>query len=123
MIPFDSLELIWNGEIIASEAPGAGLPARASLRHKWTPQESGWLAARCKGDALVPARPAPQRVFAHSAPLIVLKDGQSQRARPEAVHALSAELKRLSHWAAASHLTRVAHVVEEARTVLAKKLP
>jgi hypothetical protein len=122
MVPFEHLELVCNGAVIASATPSAGLPVGALLRHQWRPRESGWLAARCRGATLLPSRPAPQRVFAHSAPLALIKDGRPDWVKPDAVRRFDAELERMSRWAGPSGLTRLVRVLENARGVLVKKL-
>ena len=117
LTPFDQLELLWNGDVIASARPNGALPCRAMVELDFTPKENGWLAARCRGDALIPSRPAPQRVFAHSSAVAI---GQSGNAL--AIRSLAAELDGFLEYAKKRGAGRLIHIVEEARTVLLQKL-
>jgi hypothetical protein len=51
------------------------------------------------------------------------KDATPARAKPETVHRLLAELDNLYCYAESNRNGRLCHIVDEARTVLAKKLP
>ncbi len=70
--PMDVLELIVNGEVIASaRASEAG--RHAALRHQLTSTESCWMALRARG----PAHPLvlDSEVFAHTSAIYVTVDG------------------------------------------------
>jgi hypothetical protein len=120
---FDQLELLWNGSVIAAAVPTITDVCRASIEFEHSRQESGWLAARCWGLALLPGKPAAQRVFAHSTAVMFAKDATPARAKAETVHRLLAELDNLYCYAESNRNGRLCHIVDEARTVLAKKLP
>lgn len=122
LTPFDRLELLWNGKVIAAAKPEFTNAYEATLGREIMPRESGWLAVRCLGETLVPSRPAPQRVFAHSSALAIRQEGSADWARPDAVRSLLAELENLARYAQGKQFSRLCHIVEEARAILAKKL-
>jgi hypothetical protein len=82
-------------------------------------ERSGWLAVRCRGKT-------PQRVFAHTSPVVVRVEGSSGWAKPAAVRSLLGELDAMLGWARmrreAQDRERFCHVFEEARSILANKL-
>ncbi len=50
-LPFDTLELLWNGDVIAATKPTNETPSRAELVWQHRPDKHGWLALRCRGQA------------------------------------------------------------------------
>lgn len=72
MSPFDRLEIVVNGEVVAT-APAAGDPAVASIETDVVLSQSGWLAARCSGkqDASLEAHTSPVYVEVAAAPFPV----------------------------------------------------
>ncbi len=122
LTPVEHLELLWNGNVVERVQPALASPYHAEIRRSFSPKASGWLAVRCVGQALLPSRPAPQRVFAHSSPVAIHKVDKPGWSKPEAVRSLLGELANLSKWAQRIGFDRLLHVVEEARTILAKKV-
>jgi hypothetical protein len=86
--PFDRVELLYNGDVVAT--------CEADSNHRSAATEceiplnkSGWLAVRClKGAA----------VCAHTSPVYVRIDGQPSRVRSETIAPLIAVLDRTIHW-------------------------
>lgn len=74
IVPFAVLELIVNGEVVATARPG-GNGASAELVHELTVAESSWIAARVWGEGhrLVINDP---RTFAHTSPVYVTIAGR-----------------------------------------------
>jgi hypothetical protein len=129
LAPFEKLELLWNGKVIASASPAPAVPFQSRIFLEFVPQGSGWLAVRCVGEALLPSRPAPQRVFAHSSAVAVHKHGSPDWADAAAVKRLLSEVEAMLRWTnetaecnAPGQRERLNRVFEQARTVLAKKL-
>jgi hypothetical protein len=98
VLPFDVLEVVVNGTVVA-EAQVTGSPARAALEVDLPVEESGWLAARCRGQHLVYHRPANQRVFAHTSPVYLHVEGRPRLAEQKALTALTRELEKMLAWA------------------------
>lgn len=100
--PFEKLELVANGSVVASTKPTIGNSPMANV---WSATievehplpEGGWVAARCWGTAkssLYPHVP----VFAHTSPVFVLASGRTGPRVPEAVAALRREVEAVQHW-------------------------
>lgn len=128
LLAFEHLELLWNGHVIASASPTSSEPWRAQLELELPIEQSGWLAARCRGEALLPSRPGPQRVFAHTSPVAVRLANADRWATPTALQSLLDELDAMLRWAREKarcptphDRERLVHVFEEALAVLAKK--
>jgi hypothetical protein len=119
LTPFPGLELIWNGEVVASVSPNA---TSAVLEHEFVPTDAGWMAVRCRGKSIVPSKPRNQRLFAQSSPVFVHYHGQPARGNPYEIRRLFVDLNSMLDWYKASKWPRVNAVLETARTVLAKKL-
>jgi hypothetical protein len=75
MVPFEELQLLAHGAVIARTA-ASGSPASALLEIDVSCQESGWMAARCRGELQPSARSAELPVFAHSAPIYLEVEGR-----------------------------------------------
>lgn len=111
---YDKIQIMWNGEPIASSASH-------SVDCEFAPQESGWIAARCLGGERAGWTTSGD-VFAHTSALEVRLDDRPFLGRESAVRRLRADIDKLSKWANRESLARLISVLEEARTVLAKKL-
>jgi hypothetical protein len=74
-VPFDRLEVLANGEVVA-DTVAAGAPSSAALEAEVALPAGGWLAARCRGQQQLHHRPANQRVFAHTSAFYVSREGQ-----------------------------------------------
>ena len=122
LISFEHLELLWNGQPIAIVQPTSSSPYEAVLEREISVRESGWLAARCKGEMLLPGRPGPQRVFAHTSAVTIRKKGVPERAEADAVRALLIELDNMLAYAEENRFKRLYQIIEKARTKLAHKL-
>ena len=128
-VPFEALELLWQGEVVAKASPGSAAPYEALLEYDIHVERGGWLAARCRGEKLLPSRPAPQRVFAHTSAVAIRRTEAQDWADAARVKRLLAELDAMLIWAkekahcdTSQQRERLCHVFEEARTALAKKL-
>jgi hypothetical protein len=93
LTPFDKLELIANGEVIASAASEfiehhGDWALREKLEVPFTPTASSWLAARCVG----------KNGFAHTSPVIVRVADQPLPRQPEAVAALKKLIDQTREW-------------------------
>ena len=126
---FDRLDLLFNGEVIAKASPSASPPFHARIEQEFDPPANGWLAARCSGQALIPSRPAPQRVFAHTSAVAVRTNDKKDTVRADVVNDLLGELDGMLRWAREEascdkpvQRERLVRVFSEARTVLAGRL-
>jgi hypothetical protein len=117
MRPIDHIELIWNGELVAT-APFDTGTMEGVLEHEFTPTTSGWFAMRCRGDALVASRPAPQRLFAHTSPVVVDNPGKANPKAAGARAELKKELENMKRWAEKKKMPRLLHVIGEAIAAL-----
>jgi hypothetical protein len=94
--PFDRLEVLADGEVIADkEASGNRQAAVLEVEH--APAGSGWLAARCWGRERLADG---QCVYAHTSPVYVRAEGRPVRPAAETVAPLLAVLGRTSEWVA-----------------------
>lgn len=99
IVPFEHLELIAGGQVMATAA-ASGDPGTAIIETEWPVTASGWLAARCRGNHLLPHRPAAQRVFAHTSPVYVRVAGQEPQADPSALKRFVGHLDKMLEWVA-----------------------
>ena len=94
---FDKLEVVANGEVIAT-APSAARAGRwdATLELEYAAVQSGWLAARCSGPAglLAPKQP----LFAHTSPVYVTVANRPQALRPLPVQLLRQAVEATRNW-------------------------
>lgn len=79
--PFDSVEVLYNGEVVATGA--------AALEVELPLKASGWLAARCRSGAAVRA---------HTSPIYVRIEGRPPRANADTLAPLFAALERTLAW-------------------------
>ena len=89
--PFDKLEIVANGQVIASTpaTPGARYSAALDVTHS----QPGWIAARAVGGVgsiFYPDQPA----FAHTSPVVV---GEPSR-QPAALAALRTCVEQTREW-------------------------
>jgi hypothetical protein len=127
VVPFEHLEIIANGSVVASKQTSAS-PANAILEAELPVPVSGWIAARCRGAQQLFHRPANQRVFAHSSPVYVRVGGQPPRADSAALAALTVQLDHMLEWVERESRCETdkqradfAHVFESAKDVLEDK--
>jgi hypothetical protein len=97
IVPFEHLEIVANGAVVASR-PAGEQAAATVLEAELTLPASGWVAARCRGSQLLFHRPGNQRVFAHTSPVYVTVADQPASADPKAVTALLGHLERMLEW-------------------------
>jgi hypothetical protein len=97
-VPFEHLEIVANGEVVASR-PSAEPSTSAVLETEMTLPAGGWLAARCRGSHQLFHRPANQRIFAHTSPVYMTVAAQLPRPDPKAVMTLTSHLDRMLEWA------------------------
>jgi hypothetical protein len=96
-VPFDTLEVIAGGEVVASTA-AQGSPWTAQIEADLPIPACGWLAARCRGAQTLPHRPASQRVFAHTSAVSMRVEGQSPQIRAAAIDSFLPDLDRTLEW-------------------------
>ncbi len=89
IVPFEHLELIANGRVIASAAR-SGEPGTAIIETEVPMTADGWLAARCGGG----------HAFAHTSPVYFLVPGAKPRVDAAALQRLIGELDRMLEWVA-----------------------
>lgn len=103
LVPFEHLEVLFNGEVVA-HTPARGSPVTAVLEQDVALAESGWLAARCACRPEYPAVDEPLTrwpdlaVFAQTSPVYVRLQGCPPRAEAEAVAILLERLDACLHW-------------------------
>jgi hypothetical protein len=128
IIPFEHLELIAAGQVIASAAP-SGDPCTAVIEAEVSMKGSGWLAARCRGSHLLPQHSAPQRVFAHTSPAYFTVPEGKPQGDPVALKRFIGHLDRMLEWVAREarcptdkHRAALAEVFTVARTELQRRI-
>jgi hypothetical protein len=128
-VPFDRLELLANGKVVAETAAG-GPPWSAVLEAEVPLPSSGWLAARCRGAHQLLHRPANQRVFAHTSPVYVQAEGPPAPVDLAILNRFVAELDRMFDWVAREarcenerQRERLAEVFRAARQKLLRRRP
>jgi hypothetical protein len=93
-VPFDSVEVLWNGQVIANRSPSGDRQATV-LEAGFTPGEPGWLAARCHGHGWLPDGQVP---YAHTSPLWFHPGGKPPSPARESATRLLAILDRTLAW-------------------------
>jgi hypothetical protein len=98
--PFDVLEIVHNGRVIRSEKASAGGTWKASLSGELNVETGGWLAARARGEKMLPYGQTwwQQPVFAHTSPIYLDAAGKPPEARVAAELFLE-QLTYLENWA------------------------
>ena len=79
-MPYEKLEIIHNGKVVATAAP-SGSHFEAALEARVSFDRSGWVAARCYGSEMLPYGGPPGHwfrmpVFAHTNPIWVSVEGR-----------------------------------------------
>lgn len=97
MVPFEQLELVSNGVVIASAAASAP-PATALLAVDVPCLESGWLAARCRSEQQVSPHWVTRYVFAHSAPIYLQVENRPRPPDAAEVSELLGHLDSVLDW-------------------------
>jgi hypothetical protein len=87
-LPFEKLEIVYNGEVVAEQA--AWNERRAKLEYELPLPRGGWIAARVSGNGRTHAN---FRVFAHTSPVYVQVAGTPGRSA-EAAGAFVDEIER-----------------------------
>jgi hypothetical protein len=82
--PIGSLEIVWNGGVVATERPGPGSRA-AAVSARIPVQGSGWIAARCAGQD----SQASGYTAAHTSPVYVTCGDSRAFDAPAAQHMLT----------------------------------
>ena len=129
VLPFDELQIVVNGEIVARQSAERTHPgARASLREKIRLQGSTWIAARCASQNLIWLTFMPTCVAAHTSPVYV-RCGDSDVFSPSAATYMLTLidggltwLDTLSVPASAERQARIRGVFRAARTELEERL-
>ncbi len=127
-MPFESVELIADGQVIATAAP-SGDPAVAVIEKEVLAEATAWVAARCRGAHLLPQHPAPQRIFAHTSPVYLTPAGERRPADGVALARFIGHLDRMLEWVAREahcptdkHRAALAEVFTTARAELQRRL-
>lgn len=101
LVPFDKLEIIANGSVIADASPSPvnGNPhcCAAEIAIEHTLPEGGWIAARCFG-ASKSALDLSSPVFAHTSPVFVKAASGCLRTVSSAIRALAADIEHVRLW-------------------------
>jgi hypothetical protein len=87
LVPFDRLEVVVNGNVVAGTS-AAGSPLAAALEVEPLLSAGGWVAARCRGGGAV----------AHTSPVYVRVAGNAPAPDAEAVDVLLGHLDRMMRW-------------------------
>jgi hypothetical protein len=99
IIPFESLEIVAGGTVIASAA-AAGSPATAILDAEVAVPPCLWLAARCRGRQLLYLGPTCQSVWAHTSPVYVRQANQPHLIDRQAVARFIHDIDEMLRWVA-----------------------
>jgi hypothetical protein len=97
ILPFDRLEVVAEGTVIAS-AEASGSPASAAIEMDLPLQNWGWLAARCHGQQELETGHVPQRVGAHTSPVYLQVGDKSPPADATAIATLLSYLDTMLEW-------------------------
>jgi hypothetical protein len=123
-LPFDRLDVVFSGEVVASAAPG-GSPAEATLEAEVPVARSGWLLVRCWGpydDTM------EQWVAAQSSPVYVEVEEHPVRPDPAIVARFSGHLDKMLAWVEREarcddkQREHLAGIFRDAREILARRL-
>jgi hypothetical protein len=127
LVPFEHLEVVVNGEVVASQAP-SGEPAAATLEAEIQAPAGGWLAARCWGRAWLPGFFVGQRVYAHTSPIYLRHADLPVPVDAEAVQMFCGHLDAALEWVQTqgryendAQRERLAGIFQEARRILASR--
>jgi hypothetical protein len=94
--PFERLDVVGNGEVIASVRASDGERWTAVVEVPFTPVESGWVAARCLSVAA--PRDSAAAFAAHTSPVAIRVNGEPPIRRLAAVRALTEAVRQTAEW-------------------------
>jgi hypothetical protein len=101
LVPFDKLEIIANGSVIADALPSPvnGNPhcCASEIAIEHTLPEGGWIAARCFGGSKS-ALDLNSPVFAHTSPVFVKAASGGPRTVSSAIRGLISDIEHARHW-------------------------
>jgi hypothetical protein len=124
LAPFERLEVVWNGEVVAA-ADAAGSPCQAAVEADLPVPGSGWLAARCWGDY---DGDKCDWIGAQSGPVYVTVAEKPLRPTAATVAPFLAKLDKMLEWVAREarcendqQRQRLAGVFEAARAELLRR--
>ena len=131
LVPFERLEVIHNGTVVA-EKKATGAAPETILETDLPISESGWWALRCWGDQNVQASICPQPVSAHSSAIYIRRAGKPAIPQLDAVQAVLGHcegfgqmlerLHRQGQFAGEVDRQRLTGIFNEARAILQAKL-
>ena len=80
VVPFGSLELVMNGDVVARTDGGGGSTRRLSIRERITVDRHSWIAARCGGPTYFDSIPYldgwARKIMAHTSPVYIGVGGE-----------------------------------------------
>jgi len=98
VIPIEHLEIVVNGMVAFGK--NVSDTTEATVLEVEVPFPiSGWVAARCRGQAQVWHRPANQRAFAHTSPVYVQIEGQPMPEYRAVRASFLGHLEKMREWA------------------------
>jgi hypothetical protein len=112
LVPFEQLEVVCNGEVVAAQH-ASGEPAVAALETEMQVSRRGWLAARCRGTQPRFSRPENIHVFAHTSPVYFHVPGQPSVVDPTAIATLLGHLDQMVTWVQREARCETSHQREE----------
>lgn len=71
VVPFDTIEFLYNGEVLKSASASQSFPYSARLEFEMELSKPGWVAVRCGGLVRQPDILGEQTPFAHTSPVYV----------------------------------------------------
>jgi hypothetical protein len=116
-MPFDQVELLANGNVIATKEASGNRQA-AVLEAGYVIQESGWLAARCWGRDRFGGEKRGQCVYAHVSPVFVQVKGKPLQPNAATTEPFRAILNRTLEWIAQSARCGTSHQRERLTAIL-----
>lgn len=125
-VPFHRLEVVMNGEVVASREVGSGT-RELSLTEKVRLTQPGWIAARCSSE-LGPITDWQHLVQAHTSPVYLVLPGQEPFSPETAAYMLAliegsqAFLENLAVCPNPQRLMKVRKIFEDARAQLHRRL-
>ena len=91
------LEILFNGEIVGA-ASNAQTPTGSVFDADLAIGRSGWLAARCIGEARIFDKPANQQEFAHTSPIYLEAHERPAPHGEKVIKKFQVELERMEAW-------------------------
>jgi hypothetical protein len=114
-VPFDNLEVLVGGEILASKS-ASGNRLAAELYAEVDVKDPTWVAARCWSAARLPDG---QCAYAHTSPVYIELDGRQAQADRQTVASLCNVLEQTGRWVENDAVCPTEHRKEHLRTTLA----